>query len=238
MKRLLTLIWLCGAQMALAALPQVQVVVPGGLSNVEGNSATSEPFNSTTFRFQQVFDASQFAMLAAPTLRIDQIWFRIDGASTNTVALAFDGSTVQLSTTTRAPDSLGPVFAENVGVGAVTIYNEALTFGAFYQPGATPQPFHQTVIAIAPFYYTPVRGNLLLDITAGSGRLLLPGGMDAESILGDSVSRVYANSCSAVSGTADTFGLVTRFDIALIPEPSSWLLVGAGLVLMGLFRRR
>jgi len=47
---------------ACAALAQpVQVVVPNGLANAEGNSSMSDPFNSTAFRFQQVFDASQFA---------------------------------------------------------------------------------------------------------------------------------------------------------------------------------
>src|SRR2546423_12678815 len=80
-----------------------QVVVPNGLANVEGNSSMSDPFNSQSFRYQQVFDASQFAFLGGGTARIDTLSFRIDGASTNDVILFFGGASVVLSTTQRKP---------------------------------------------------------------------------------------------------------------------------------------
>ena len=76
-----------------AAVAQpTQVVVPNGLATVEGNSSTSEPFTSQSFRFQQVFDASQFAFLGTTNIaRIDGISFRIDGASTQNVSMSFGG---------------------------------------------------------------------------------------------------------------------------------------------------
>ena len=56
-----------------AALAQSQqLVVPGALRNVEGNSSSGDLFKTTESIFQQVFSASEFASLgAAPPLRID-----------------------------------------------------------------------------------------------------------------------------------------------------------------------
>src|SRR6188474_2924301 len=67
-----------------AGLAQETFVVPNGNANVEGNSSTSDPFTSSTFRMQMVFDASQFAIPAGASGRINAISFRIDGASGGT----------------------------------------------------------------------------------------------------------------------------------------------------------
>lgn len=222
------------------AWAQTQIVVPGGLENVEGNSSVAEPFNSTSFRVQQVFDASQFAIPAGMVARIDGISFRIDGASTEDVVLFFGGSSISLSTTLRGPDELSPVFVDNRGADATSIYHGGLSLGGVVQPGASPQPFHETILSFGAgtFFYDPSRGNLLLEVRGGSGQAFLPGALDGHSIVGDPISWVYANSESASSGTAGTFGLVTRFDITVIPEPSAWLLAVMGLGIAAIFKRR
>jgi hypothetical protein len=239
MKRLMSML---GISAACAALAQpVQVVVPGGLGNVEGNTNMSDFLNASSFRMQMVFDASQFTGLGSgPGIsnRISSISFRIDGASTSTVLYSFGGASVTLSTIPRAPDNLSAVFADNVGSDAVTIYSGGQPFGSAYFPGASPQPFAETLLGINPFYYSPSQGNLLVDIRGVEGQTLFPGALDAQEGIGDSVSRVFAVGNLASMGTPDTLGLVTRFNITVIPEPSPSLLAGIGLVLAALIRRR
>jgi hypothetical protein len=102
-------------------------VVPNGLGNVEGNSSTSDPFTSSSFRLQQVFDASEFGFAGGNTYRIDSIWFRIDASSAGNAEFSFTGSAIQLSTTAACADSLSPVFADNIGPNVTTIYHRGTT---------------------------------------------------------------------------------------------------------------
>jgi len=180
-----------------------QVVVPNGLANVEGNSSTSEPFTSTSFRFQQVFDASQFAIPLGSSGRIESISFRLDSACTNDAVMFFGGSSVQLSTTQHEPDTLSSVFAENRGADAVTLFNGAISFGGLCQPGATTQPFHATLGATTPFFYIPSQGNLLQEIRGGSGQAFLPGFLDV-------LSETRSHGC-------------LRLQSFLVPEPLALL---------------
>src|SRR5438270_6594409 len=110
-----------------------QVVVPNNLANVEGNSSTT--FDSTSFRFQEVFDASQFGGLlgGGQTARVNSISFRNDGGSTDRVLLFFGGGTVRLSTTQRTPDGLDTTFSANEGADATAVYLGGISFGTSYQ---------------------------------------------------------------------------------------------------------
>ena len=236
MKKLIPMLLLWSS--ALAALAQGVVVVPNGFGNVEGNSSTSDPFTSSSFRLQMVIDASQFAIPAGASGRVDGIAFRVDGASTGGALYSFGGCSVTLSTTPVGADGLSAVFADNVGANPVTMYSGAGSFGSLYNPGQNPQFFGQTIPPLSAFWYNPQQGNLLLDIRGGGGLVLFPGSLDAQAALGDSVSRVFANSSSATSGSADTLGLVTRFNFTVVPEPSIWALLGFGSTVLWLWRRR
>jgi hypothetical protein len=222
-----------------AALAQpTPIVVPNGLANVEGNSSGTEPFNSTSFRFQQVFDASQFAIPPGASGLVNSISFRVDGATTSNVLLFFGGSSWTLSTTTRSPDGLSPAFADNRGADAVTAFNGAFGFGGNPPVPGMPGEFQNpTVILTSEFYYIPLRGNLLLDVSGAGGQAFLPGSLDAYSLVGDSISWVWSADGNSASGTANTLGLVTRFDVTIVPEPATWLLGLAGLALLVVFRR-
>ena len=87
---------LCSLLLALytsaALAAQTSVVVPNALANVEGNSSMNDVFNSSSFRLQQVFEASQFAFLGTTSFaRIDGISFRIDvGSPQVTTQVLFD----------------------------------------------------------------------------------------------------------------------------------------------------
>jgi hypothetical protein len=240
MKRLSTLLWFSLAPAAWAFIP-VSVVVPAGLGNVEGNTNVNDFVNSSSFRMQLVFDASQFGGLGSGPAISNSVYgiaFRIDGPSTFDAHWVFGGGSVTLSTTTRTPDGLSSVFAENVGGDAVTIYSGALSFGGAFHAGASPQPFGDTIPALRPFYYDPARGNLLVDIAASGGQVLFPGALDAQSSNGDAISRVFSSNGNSPTGTPDTLGLVTRFNIAVIPEPGTLLLFLTGLTLLFMVKNR
>jgi len=212
-------------------MAQTNIVVPNNLVNVEGNSSVSEPFNSTSFRFQQVFDASQFAIPPGMTARIDSISFRIDGAATDDMALFFGGSSWTFSTTSLAPDGLSPIFADNQGANPVTTWNGAFSFGGLAPPPGGPGMFQNpTVLFTRPFFYDPSRGNLLLEVAGVAGRAFLPGALDGHSVAGDSISWVFVNSNLSPSGSTATFGLVTRFDITIVPEPATWQFLLLGMI--------
>jgi hypothetical protein len=226
---------------ACGALAQrVEVVVPNNLANVEGNTSVNDFLSASSFRMQMVFDASQFPLPSDPGLTnvITGIGFRLDGGSTRDVVYFFGGASVTLSTTTRTTDNLSPIFAENVGPAAATIFVGSIGFGHTYQPRATPQLFNTMIGAPNLFTYSPSKGNLLVDIIAGSGFIQIPGTFDAQNAIGDSVSRVFADNAGATAGVADTLGLVTRFNIAIVPEPATWILGMAGFILLAAFRRR
>jgi hypothetical protein len=214
-------------------------VVPNNLANVEGNSSVSEPFNSTSFRFQQVFDASQFAIPPGASGLVTSISFRVDGTTTSNVLLFFGGSSWTLSTTTREPDGLSSVFADNARADAVTVRNGAFGFGGNPPTPGMPGEFQNpTVTLTSEFYYIPSQGNLLLDVSGAGGQVFLPGSLDAHAVVGDSISWVWSADGNSPSGIANTLGLVTRFDIAVVPEPSAWLLAVVGLGMLAVLKRR
>ncbi len=209
-----------------------QVVVPNGLDNVEGNSSSADLFRTESTTFQQVFSASAFNFLGAPTGRIDGISFRFDGGSGQSFVGFWPGYSVILSTTTQSPDSLSPNFGENAGPDAVVVAGGLLGILAVDSPGV--RAFEVRIPFTTPFFYDPSRGNLSMYIGTAPGSTSLM--LDAQFVAGDSVGRVFGDG---TSGTVDSLGLVTRFDFTPVPEPSSWLIAGIGalLVFWHLFRQ-
>lgn len=238
MKKIIQILLVFGSAYAAFGQGTTRIAVPNTLANVEGNSSVNDFLSSSSFRMQIVFDASQFAIPAGASGRINSLSFRLNGASSDAVQYVFGGGSVTASTTTRTPDGLSPVFADNVGLDAVTIFNGAVAYGAAYQPGQSPQPFAQNIGATTAFWYMPSQGNLLLDIRGRSGQTLFAGGLDAQSTVGDSISRVFATSELFASGTADSLGLVTRFDFTVVPEPSTWALLIVGITVFGFSQRK
>ena len=74
---------------------------------------------------------------------------------------------VNLSTTPRQPDSLSPVFAENIGPNEATVHSGALTMRGLDIISTPGQPnFFEAGIQFpaSRFYYDPAQGNLLLQV--------------------------------------------------------------------------
>ena len=207
-----TLLLLCGA---CAALGQgtFQFVAPGGFANVEGNSSSVDLFKTSSSTFQQVYSASEFAF--ASTSRIDGISFRFDEANGQSFVGLWPGISIFVSTTPRSPDALSPAFSDNAGADAVQVFSGAL--GIVAPSSAGLRPFQVNIPFSTPFFYDPSRGNLSIAMVRSPGPLSLV--LDGRSATGDSVGRVFGGISSI--GTVDTLGLVTRFDVSPIPEPST-----------------
>jgi hypothetical protein len=222
MRTIIQLLALCGC---IAAQAAQQIVVPGGFADVEGNSSSGDLFINGAARTVQVYSASEFNFSGAPSGRIDSVSFRLE-SGTGAIGTTYLFN-IGLSTTTRSPDSLSPVFDENGGLDGITV--RAGTLGVFApNTGASPRPFELRIVFTTPFFYDPSRGNLAVSIAALGSRDIL---LDAQLASGDSVGRVYGPN--ALSGTVDSLGLITQFEITPVPEPSAILLGLTGWFLLG-----
>jgi hypothetical protein len=173
----------------------IPLIVPGYL-------ATQEFFQSSgTFsiaqRVQQVYGASEFPN--GPIL-IRGIYWRPspnDGFAFRTVVPDIQ---VNLSTTSKQPDGLSPVFAENVGLDDQLVFKGPLKLSSHFQNAAGgTKRFNMFLRLQHPFYYDPAQGNLLLDIHNFQGSAASH--TDAYGLNGDGGSRAIALDPNAT--TAD-----------------------------------
>lgn len=211
----------------------VEFIVPVDRGNSSGWPFTFEEFGIVSRRYQQVYDASAFSSIVPEGGTITHLFFPIESLGYTPLLRSVE---IELSTTSREPDSLSPLFAENAGGDKTIVYGPSALVIQNSFNGNTLITFTQ------PFFYLPQNGNLLLDIRTFEGGPFpdppMPRRLDAEDTLGDSVSAVMANDVNAPSGFLSTSGLITGFEIVPIPEPSTWALLGLGLFAMWRFSIR
>lgn len=217
----------------------VVIVAPNSLLDTEGNSNNVEPFNSPIARrYQQVFDSSQFDAISGQ-IRILQIAFRADTRFDTSFTATNNSVEIALSTTTRGPDNLSSVFADNIGFNETMVFSGPLTI-SHIESGAPqePQDFNIVIGLHAPFDYDPALGHLLMDFTmSGLGTQINGFGYDAENTIGDATSRVRsATDVNSPNGLVDSIGLVTQFTAVAVPEPSGMSIALIGIVLFSLRR--
>ena len=187
-----------------------------------------------SLRFQQVYQASGFSGLGTTEFLINELFFYPSGASPN-ASVVLPNIRIDLSTTSRAPDGLSTMLAANVGANDTVVYSGSLNF--FQSDGGIYRIHLQT-----PFLFDPSAGNLLMDVRNFQTVSPPPGGVRAynaaEVTLGDGISAAFASDVNALTGGADTGGLFTGFEGALVPEPSIGALLLTGLAVFALLRHK
>jgi len=232
---LVVLVWAS----ALSVADTVFIVVPNGLRYEGGNSYTFWPFliqqtpAVPSMRYQQVYDASAFSAITPPGAYLTRLFMR---SSTNFPRGSFGSSTnvqINFSTTSKAPDGLSPMFAENVGQDDTVMFGPApLQMGfttIYFDCGSNCGEFPLT----NAFWYNPSAGNLLLDVRIYGGEPAHPAayGLDAQDVMGDSVSRIWSRSADASTATnVETLGVVTAFQFDPIPSLTNSLTTNAVVI--------
>lgn len=229
------------------------VTVPGGLAATDGNSDNGLPFNlgatpafGPSMRYQQIYSASQFGAGGV----IDQIAFRVNGAlgspgfspspsfATSGIDIRIDLGYAATTVSTASPN-----FASNIGPGLVTVL-DTVNLSLSGTGGASVNPFDVIIDVADLFVYNPALGDLLLDIRMRNAPITVQ--FDAAGFSTQSVTaRIWSDFSSVADPTGrvnfnnetNPYGLVTRFELQSVPEPTSLALLS--LVLAGLaFSRR
>ncbi len=195
------------------------------IGTLPGPSSNSFPFGNTDGSiYQQVYASGNFA---GPVTIVGITFFNSDGAG-SFAAGTYDFS---LSTTPAPVDGLDTSnFDANVGTD-----NQAFASVGLSGPVGT-----QFTITGTPFFYDPAQGNLLVDIRTTYSE------SQFGSVYLDAYSSMYpaGGLFSRAHNYGTTFvgvGLITQFetyDEGAVPEPSTLALVGAGMLLVLLRRRR
>jgi hypothetical protein len=189
---------------AAAASAQTIIVSPNSRATVEGSTSSAAPFaDPDCSRYQQVYGQGSLSSLVGKS--ITHIAFRLDGTlGPYAGGFVYPQLHITMATSNFPPDQLSTDMQTNVGPNARVVYNGAYTLPAL-GASPTPHPFDMVIQLQTPFPYTG--GALLIDVSGPIGPSS-PFTLDAESVAGDAISRVYSNLAAQV--TADTKGLITR----------------------------
>jgi hypothetical protein len=185
------------SEAVLSIVTGTALIVPAGLETREGVGASGGL--TEQLRLQQVYGGTQFP---PGNLSITELRFRPStDFGTGAFTTAVNNVRINLSTTTKQPNNLSMMFAENTGTNDVVVFNGALTLSSqFSGPAGGPKDFDIRIPLQTPFSYNRAHGNLLIDIRNFSGAPLRYV-VDNDNAV-DQASRIYATAATATQAVA------------------------------------
>ena len=186
------------------------------------------PFGGTnTYQgeYQQIYSSSVFSgPFAISSVAFQSITTPASGGSgtSGTVDVS-----LSLSTTGASVDAPSTTYADNRGADFTTVFSGSITYTAV-------NGTFDLVFPTTAFTFNPSQGNLLVDLdiisasTVG-GNVPFLGGVGPSS---PAVSRVYTfGGTQGTTVMTDTLTLLTEFNGAAVPEPSSMVLGGIAVAI-------
>ena len=221
----------CAVCSAVSLLAQeVAIVVPNQFTNAEAPGVVGEA--PTSYFFQQVFDADQFAALPAGGARLQTIAWRMDGDFEGLNSYPAERFDITASVTSVSPDAMSEVFADNITGPRTALVEGPFNFTADGGDPGGPNPFTYRIDAVNPFVYDPAQGNLLLEVTAVNVPAALFIDFLAEPLPSTrQVSNVLEDPANPpLGGGLNPGGVV---ELTFVPEPTAMplALLGCGALL-------
>lgn len=156
--------WGSGQMYAFAASGRcdLDVVVPAGLDDVEGNAASTFPWNATT-GMRAMYSYGRAAVDFDRPVRICGIRYRPNGSASSTNAVDYD-LRLDVSTSRNPGLGLDHTFDNNHGADRVTVFDGILNMAAASGMSTSPNPFILEIPFDVPFEWDPRSGPMLIDI--------------------------------------------------------------------------
>ena len=206
----------------------IEVVVPGGLADTEGNGRLILP-DYDIAREQVLYSATDFASLPESHRWVTGLAIRVDAS----MGFAFTATSphIEVRLSTTSVDSLSATFDDNIGTGQALVYSGPFSvINTGSEPPGGPFPFQAPIALDTPFYYDPAAGNLLVEYKYDG--LVVSPHVDIYNdvqFYGDSVNRLIASTTDQTTAEFVTDGIVV-LQVTFVPEPSTIALAAFGLI--------
>ena len=231
----------CGT--AISALGnEIAVVAPNRMENVEGSTHGIDSDVGASgfgFRVQYIYPATEFSAIPDTHRWITAIAFRPDASVTEPRTVTWPDTQWFLSTTTTSPDDMSSVFSENHGGNQTVVHNGTLTLTTQASgPPEGPRDFDYRLDLQTPFLYDRMQENLVVDFIAPSG--YSPAFLDDEDRGGTRswLERDGTAPLAALPPTGNLFLSQLILEFTFVPEPSSLVLTGFGVICLFAFAGR